>query len=99
MGDLHSVAITPFSTMGAGGPRLSMKNSMFNTVRSRIGIKTSETAAKRYGVATLLWTFPHNSQAKSSAIWVGAPTLVSDVMPCDRWLPGEAAGKCRVCVR
>ena len=53
MGDLHSVAITPFSTMGAGGPRLSMKNSMFNTVRSRIGIKTSETAAKRYGVATL----------------------------------------------
>ena len=54
MGDLHSVAITPFSTMGVGGPRLSMKNSMFNTVRSRIGIKTSETAAKRYGVATLL---------------------------------------------
>ena len=53
MGDLHSVAITPFSTMGAGGPRLSMKNSKFNTVRSRIGIKTSETAAKRYGVATL----------------------------------------------
>ena len=53
MGDLQSVAITPFSTMGAGGPRLSLKNSRFNTVRSRIGIKTSETAAKRYGVATL----------------------------------------------
>ena len=31
----------------------NIKNSMFNTVRSRIGIKTSETAAKRYGVATL----------------------------------------------
>ena len=54
MGDLHSVAITPFSTMGAGGPRLSMKNSKFNTpFGRRIGIKTSETAAKRYGVATL----------------------------------------------
>ena len=35
----------------------NIKNSMFNTVRSRIGIKTSETAAKRYGVATL--TQPH----------------------------------------
>ena len=33
----------------------NIKNSMFNTVRSRIGIKTSETAAKRYGVATLSW--------------------------------------------
>ena len=33
----------------------NIKNSMFNTVRSRIGIKTSETAAKRYGVATLTY--------------------------------------------
>ena len=31
----------------------NIKYSMYNTVRSRIGIKTSETAAKRYGVATL----------------------------------------------
>ena len=53
MGVLSSPSQTLTSTMGAGGPRLSLKNSMFNTVRSRIGIKTSETAAKRYGVATL----------------------------------------------